>query len=137
MGIFTEAELSYLKAQFLGRIATVKPDGTLQNSPVSFAVDPDTGTVEVGGQAMRTSRKFANVRSNPQVAFVVDDVASVDPWVARGVEVRGTAEALEDVAEPLRPRFGRDVIRIRPRRIISWGVEPGRSEYSKPFARDV
>ena len=41
----------------------------------------------------------------------------------RGIEVRGEAEAIEE-PEPL--------IRIYPRRIISWGLEPGLRE-----ARDV
>ena len=64
------------------------------------------------------------------VAFVVDDIASVDPWVVRGVEIRGTAEALTDV-DPPRPTMSREIIRITPRRIISWGL-------GGPFsARDV
>jgi len=42
---------------------------------------------------LRATKKFKAVRQNGgAVAFVVDDIASVDPWVVRGVEIRGTAE---------------------------------------------
>jgi pyridoxamine 5'-phosphate oxidase family protein len=44
---------------------------------------------------------------------VIDDLASTDPWRARGVEARGRAEA---VAEP------QPLIRIHPERIVSWGL---------------
>jgi pyridoxamine 5'-phosphate oxidase family protein len=30
-----------------------------------------------------------------QVAFVVDDLVSRDPWTVRGLEIRGTAVALK------------------------------------------
>jgi len=71
---------------------------------------------------MGASRKFRNVRGNPNVAFVVDDLASVDPWVPRGIEVRGRGEAVVN-AEPPMPEFSREVIRITPSWIDSWGIE--------------
>ncbi|MFF5108018.1 PPOX class F420-dependent oxidoreductase [Streptosporangium sp. NPDC000509] len=120
---FTEAELAYLEGQRLGRLATTGPDGSLQNSPTGFRVDTETGVVDIYGRAMGTTRKFHNVRTNPRVAFVVDDVASTDPWRVRGVEIRGEAEAVED-HEPPSPHLSREIIRIHPRRIISWGVDP-------------
>ncbi|GGL03205.1 PPOX class F420-dependent oxidoreductase [Planomonospora parontospora] len=121
--VFTRAELDYLEGQRLGRLATVAPDGTVQNSPTGFHYDPATGTIDIYGRAMGTTRKFRNVRANGRVAFVVDDLASTDPWVVRGVEIRGTAEAVED-HDPPSPYLSREVIRIRPERIISWGVDP-------------
>ncbi|GGS63600.1 PPOX class F420-dependent oxidoreductase [Planobispora rosea] len=120
---FTEAELGYLASQRLGRLATVGPDGTLQNSPTGFRYNPGTGTIDIYGRAMGTTKKFRNVRATGRVAFVVDDVASTDPWRVRGVEIRGTAEAVED-HEPPSPYLSREVIRIHPERIISWGVDP-------------
>jgi pyridoxamine 5'-phosphate oxidase family protein len=56
------------------------------------------------------------------VAFVVDDVVSTDPWRVRCLEIRGTAEA---VLDPSGPTAGADAstIRIRPRRIISFGID--------------
>ena len=94
---FTSEELDYLSGQSIGRLATVDSSGAPQNNPVGFLVDEDTGQVLIGGRALGSTRKFRNVRGNEHVAFVVDDITSVDPWVVRGIEVRGTAEALVDV----------------------------------------
>ncbi|MFF5213071.1 PPOX class F420-dependent oxidoreductase [Streptosporangium sp. NPDC000396] len=120
---FTQAELDYLAGQTLGRLATVSPGGVLQNSPTTFHHNPATGTIDIYGRAMGATRKFRNVQANGQVAFVVDDVASVNPWSVRGVEIRGVAEAIEDHDPPM-PYYSREVIRIHPKRIISWGVDP-------------
>ena len=120
---FTELELEYLATQRLGRLATLAPDGYPQNNPVGFFVDAGRGTIDIGGHAMGASRKFANVRANPKVSFVVDDLASVQPWRVRGVEIRGDAEVLTDQEPPL-PGFSREIIRIHPRRIRSWGLDP-------------
>lgn len=122
--VFTQAELDYLTAQPLGRLATVAPDGQVQNNPTNFFVDG--GTIVIGGHALGASKKFRNVQRGSTVSFVVDDLATVDPWVPRGVEVRGTAVALTDQEPPL-PYFSREVIRITPARIISWGLDGPRS----------
>ncbi|MFD0889618.1 PPOX class F420-dependent oxidoreductase [Streptosporangium algeriense] len=121
---FTQAELAYLSSQTLGRLATVGPDGAPQNNPIAFTVRPETGTIDIHGIAMGTTRKFRNVRHDGRVSFVVDDIASRNPWKVRGIEVRGVAEALDDV-DPPQPFLSREVIRVHPARIISWGLEPG------------
>ena len=66
----------YLRTQHLGRLATVRSDGTPQNNPVTFRVD-DEGRILIGGMRMGQTKKFENVRTNPAVAFVVDDLESV------------------------------------------------------------
>lgn len=120
---FTPAELRYLSGQRLGRLATLAADGTLQNNPVAFTVEEETGVVEIGGWQMGESRKFANVRAHPEVSLVVDDIASVDPWEVRGIEIRGRAEAVTGVPrDPGTTLLSREVIRIRPRRVRSWGL---------------
>ena len=86
---FTDAELSYLAAQPIGRLATAQPDGTLQASPVGFRFNAATGTIDIGGYNMAASRKFRNVAANGRVAFVVDDVVSTSPWRVRCLEIRG------------------------------------------------
>jgi len=121
---FTPDELTYLNDQRLGRLATVDAAGAPQNNPVGFVIDAATGHVLIGGRDLGATRKFRNVRGHPAVAFVVDDLASVDPWVVCGVEVRGFAQALTDVDPPM-PGMNREVIRITPHRIASWGIEPG------------
>jgi len=119
---FTNAQLAYLAAQRLGRLATMQPDGTLQVSPVGFGYNPGTGTIDIGGFNMAASRKFRNVADNGRVAFVVDDIASVDPWRVRCLEIRGHAEAIAAPADSAAP-VGGAIIRIHPRRIISFGMD--------------
>jgi pyridoxamine 5'-phosphate oxidase family protein len=119
---FSEAELEYLASQRLGRLATVDRNGMPQNNPVGFRVNIETGTIDIGGTNLGASRKFHNVQGHPKVAFVVDDIASVDPWHVRGVEIRGRAEALTD-QEPRQPWLSPETIRIHPDRIISWGLD--------------
>jgi pyridoxamine 5'-phosphate oxidase family protein len=120
---FTEAERQYLAGQIIGRLATVAPDGSPQNNPVSFRYNPETSTIDIGGHRMGATRKFRNVENNEYVAFVVDDIVSLDPWQVRCVEIRGTAQALRD-QQPPRPGFSNEIIRILPRRIFSFGVDP-------------
>jgi len=144
MGTFTDAEVEYLNSQPLGRLATVGTDGRPHVTPVGVFYDPETRTIVVGGHAgsdMAASKKFRDARRRPEVAFVVDDLASVDPWTPRFVEVRGRAEAHTDGGEAVGVRieagmpFDPAWIRISPRRIVAMGIEGG-----GPFelnARDV
>jgi pyridoxamine 5'-phosphate oxidase family protein len=125
---FTKLELEYLAGQRLGRLATLAPDGYPQNNPVGFFVDAELGVIDIGGMAMGTSRKFRSVQANPKVSFVVDDIASVQPWRVRGIEIRGDAEALTDQEPPMRG-FSRELIRIHPRRIRTWGIDPAGPPY--------
>lgn len=118
----SKAQIDYLTTQPLGRLATVRPDGAPQNNPVGFQYNAETGTIDIGGRDLPNTRKFRNIESNNRVAFVVDDLASVDPWRPRMLEIRGEAEALAD-HEPPRPGFGRGIIRIRPHRVISFGLD--------------
>lgn len=130
--IFTDAELRYLASQPLGRLATAQPDGTLQVSPVGFRVDEVTGTIDIGGHRMAESRKYRNVEDNGRAAFTVDDLASVQPWRPRCVEIRGHAEtAVDDAGEP--------VIRLHPERIISFGLDGDDADVHRRVrhARDV
>jgi pyridoxamine 5'-phosphate oxidase family protein len=69
--------------------------------------------IEVGGRNFARSKKYRDVARSGRAAIVVDDLASVDPWGPRGIEVRGPAEVVDDP-----PR-----IRIHPQRIVSWGLE--------------
>jgi pyridoxamine 5'-phosphate oxidase family protein len=117
-GTFSEAELAYLRTQRLARLATVGPDGAPQVRPVGFRVDDATGDVVIAGFSMATSQKYRNVRREPRVSLVVDDIASVRPWRVRGVEVRGRAQAVPGPGGP-----DTAVIRITPDRVRSWGLD--------------
>lgn len=118
----SEAELNYLNSQRLGRLATVDPTGQPQNNPVGFFLNHDLGVIDIGGGRMGRTKKFRNVRRHPQVSFVVDDLASLQPWHVRGVEIRGRAEALTDWQPPF-PYYSHEAIRIYPERVISWGLD--------------
>jgi pyridoxamine 5'-phosphate oxidase family protein len=118
---FTPGELEYLASQRLGRLATAQPDGTLQVSPVGFRYNPGAGTIDIGGYHMSASRKFRNVADNGRVALVIDDVASVQPWRVRCLEIRGRAEAIDGPGGTA--DVDGSIIRIHPQRIISFGIE--------------
>jgi pyridoxamine 5'-phosphate oxidase family protein len=114
--------VAYLATQRLGRLATVDRDGAPQNNPVGFRYNPDLGTIDIGGRNMGASRKFRNLAANPRVAFVVDDLASTQPWRPRMVEIRGHAEALR--GQDYGQGFSPEIIRIYPDRVINFGLEP-------------
>ncbi|MFI0445225.1 PPOX class F420-dependent oxidoreductase [Actinomadura sp. 6N118] len=119
-----ENELAYLKSQPLARLATVGTKGDPQNNPVGVSYNAQTGTIDIYGYNLGATRKFRNVQGNDQVALVVDDLVSTDPWEVRGLEIRGRAEAISGITPPA-PYFSGEVIRIHPRTVFSWGVEPG------------
>jgi pyridoxamine 5'-phosphate oxidase family protein len=129
--VFTELELAYLREQRLGRLATVQPDGTVQNNPVGFTYNEALRTIDIGGYNMASSQKFRNVAAGSKVAFVVDDIASLDPWTVRCLEIRGVAEALTEPDDST-ARVGGPIIRVHPRRIISFGVDPAASGRRTP-----
>jgi pyridoxamine 5'-phosphate oxidase family protein len=114
---FTQAEIGYLATQRLGRLATAQPDGTLQVSPVGFHCDPELGVIDIAGYNMAASRKYRNVAANGRVAFVVDDIVSIDPWRVRCLEIRGVGQAIDATGS------SGAIIRVHPRRIISFGLE--------------
>jgi pyridoxamine 5'-phosphate oxidase family protein len=122
-GSLSDEVLAYLQSQRLGRLATVDSHGAPQNNPVGFRYNAELGTIDIGGRNMGSSRKFRNLASNPKVAFVVDDIASVQPWRVRCVEVRGYAEAVRDQADQM-PGFSAEIIRVHPERVISFGLDP-------------
>ena len=142
---FTPNEITYLNSQRVGRLATIGPDGVPHNVPVGFHYNAALGTIDIGGHGLARSRKFRDIGRDPRVAFVVDDLAfaqgetDVDrpPWTVHGetvhgMEIRGTAEALNYGGATLGPGFDQDLIRICPRRIIAWNLDEGGQK-----ARDV
>ncbi|MFI5273299.1 MAG: PPOX class F420-dependent oxidoreductase [Ktedonobacterales bacterium] len=125
MSSFTPDEIAYLQSQRLGRLATVGPDGQPHVVPVGFRYNPDLDAIDIGGHGFATRKKYRDVQRNPRVAFVVDDLAAITPWTPRGIEVRGEAEVLQTGGQQIGPGFDPEIFRIRPRRIISWGLGGG------------
>ena len=123
MSVFSPAEIAYLQSQRLARIATVGPDGQPHVVPVSFRYNPDEDTIDVGGHGFAQRKKYRDVQRNPRVAIVVDDLASIDPWRPRMIEIRGEAEVLGTGGETIGRGFDPQMFRIRPRRIVGIGIE--------------
>ena len=134
MSVFTPAEIAYLQVQRLGRLATAGPDGQPHAVPVAFRYNPDLDTIDIGGHGFAGRKKFRDVRHNPKVAFVVDDLPSINPWTVRGIEIRGEAEVLATGGTEIIPGFDPEMFRIRPKRIVSWGIE---GEHFAANARSV
>lgn len=134
MSHFSEVEIAYLQSQRLARLATIGANGQPHVVPVGFRYNPDLDTIDIGGHGFGRSKKLRDARRNPRVAVVVDDLASTSPWRVRGIEIRGEAEALESGGDQMRTGFDPEMVRLWPRRIISWGLE---SEPTRPNARDI
>jgi pyridoxamine 5'-phosphate oxidase family protein len=139
---FKPHEIQFMKTADLARLATVQPDGTLQNSPVGFTYNEDLDTIDIHGYRMSKSRKFRNVASNHTVALVIDDIASRNPWRVRCLEIRGTAQQADSGERHTAPNddhIDDAIIRITPRRIISFGIDDTETEPHKLAAdsRDV
>lgn len=120
MSLFSEDELTYLRAGKLGRLATIDRDGMPHLVPLGWQYNPQLDTIDVGGRVFSRTAKFKNVQRNSNVALVVDDV--LPPWRPRCVMVRGHGEALLEAVgadgQPIGP-----IIRITPTEVISWGLE--------------
>jgi pyridoxamine 5'-phosphate oxidase family protein len=117
MSVFTDRELEYLgerRPERLARIATVGKDGTPHVVPVGWRFNAEADSIDVGGMNLSNTKKFRDARRTGRASIVIDDLQSVDPWAPRGIEVRGSAEAIDGT---------RPLIRIHPERIVSWGIE--------------
>jgi pyridoxamine 5'-phosphate oxidase family protein len=141
MSTFTDAEIEYLYSQPLGRIATVGADGRPHVAPVGVFYDADSDAIVIGGAGdMAGTKKFRDAHRRPHVAVVVDDLASVEPWMPRGIEIRGRAETHTDGGAEAGERVGASFpfqpawIRVWPLRVLSWGIDGDSFDLT---ARDV
>ena len=117
-----DASQRYLASQSHGRLATVGPDGHPQNKPVGFHYNAELSTIDISGIDMEASAKYRNIAARPDVAFVVDDAVSEGAAGVRFVEIRGPAE--QATVEPPPAGLSRHIIRIHPRRLVSWNIDP-------------
>ena len=127
MSVFTEEEIEYLRSQALARIATVGPDGHPHVIPVTFRFNEELDTIDIGGIAFGEGKKWRDAKQNPKVTFLLDDTSgSGKDRQARALEVRGQAELHETGGSEINPRFPNfapQFFRIRPKRIVSWGLD--------------
>lgn len=126
--MFTDKEKAYINSQRLVRLATVSSAGQPDVAPLGFRFDGEKFFI-TGFDITRTF-KYKNVKAgNNLVALVIDDLASVQPWVARGIKIHGSAEVLEN--------DGRATLLITPQRSWSWGIEDLAFKDGKPVSRKV
>jgi pyridoxamine 5'-phosphate oxidase family protein len=121
---FTDEELEYLRSQPLARLATVAPAGQPDVTPVALEVEDTTLWVCGAGEAVLRTRKIRNITAgNRQVALVVDDLPSLDPFVARGIRIYGIAEDPVDRVGMVGPGH---YVRVTPTISWSWNLEGAR-----------
>ena len=118
----TDAEIHYLGNQGLGRLATVGEDGYPRVVPVAFYYNPEAGAIDIRGRGVTGRELFRDVRRTGVAALVVDDV--LPPQRPRAVQGCGDAVMLDTGGKALREDFDDQIIRLSPRRVGSWGLEP-------------
>jgi pyridoxamine 5'-phosphate oxidase family protein len=119
--IYSEPEIQYLKSQRLARIATADRQGKPDVSPVAFEFDGMHFFIGSHSQDIFLStRKYKNVKEgNKEVALVIDDLESIQPWKPRGMKINGTAEVIEHNG-----MFGPGkYLKITPSVSWSWGIK--------------
>ncbi|HEY3687041.1 MAG TPA: PPOX class F420-dependent oxidoreductase [Streptosporangiaceae bacterium] len=117
---FTDEELAYLRSQPLARVATVAPDGQPDVVPLAFEFDGAYFWVGGVGADVLKTRKFRNVGADGgKVALVVDDLVSLQPFVARSMRIYGLAEQPYERAGMVGPGT---YIRITPTVSWSWNL---------------
>jgi pyridoxamine 5'-phosphate oxidase family protein len=123
MSAFTDLEIEYMAGQRLGRIATVGADGQPHVVPTSFRYNAEQDAIDVGGMRMSTTKKTRDIQRTGRASIVIDDV--LPPWQPRMIEIRGTAEVLPAGGKAFGDNFEDTIVRIRPTRIIAFGIDPG------------
>jgi PPOX class probable F420-dependent enzyme len=85
-----------ISASRIGRMATVRSDGTPHVVPITFAISNDMVVTAVDAKPKRTTnlQRLRNLRTNPAVSIVVDHYA--DDWSALWwIRVDGLARIVE------------------------------------------
>ncbi|MBA2248499.1 MAG: PPOX class F420-dependent oxidoreductase [Chloroflexia bacterium] len=117
---FTNEELAYLRSQPLARLATVAAGGQPDVVPLAFEFDGMHFWVGGLGSTVLDTRKFRNVLAdNREVALVIGDMVSFDPFIARGIRVYGHAEAPVERVGMVGPGI---FMKITPTVSLSWNM---------------
>jgi pyridoxamine 5'-phosphate oxidase family protein len=117
MARFTPDELTYLRASSgerqRVRLTIAGREGDFKIVPVRVAYSEDADAIEVAApDALHVGINLPPDDEGAEIELVVEDLASIEPWVPRGVAITGVAEAL---SAP--PR-----VRISPGGVRSWGL---------------
>ncbi len=66
MSAFTAEEISYLRENKLGRLATADAEGQPHAIPVTYFFNEDEDTIDVGGLDFGAGKKWRDVEQNPR-----------------------------------------------------------------------
>jgi PPOX class probable F420-dependent enzyme len=137
----TEAQLAFVEAQRVGRLATADRTGQPHVVPVCYAYAAGSFYIALDAKPKRVAperlKRIRNILDNPQVALVIDRYA--DDWSALAyVLARGVAALLPPgdpehihAVELLRaryPQYGpmpideQPAIAIRVASVVAWGA---------------
>jgi pyridoxamine 5'-phosphate oxidase family protein len=117
---FSDEEIAYLQSQPVARLATVNEDGQPDVVPVAFELDGPHIWVGGVGPGVARTRKFRNIGAGrTKVALVVDDLVSIEPFIARALRVYGDAEPPIERVGMVGPGL---YSRITPRVSWSWNL---------------
>ncbi len=117
---FTPAERAYIESQRIARIATASLTGRPDVAAVRFQLRGDV--IDIGGRVNPATHKWHNVIRNGRASITIDDIASEDPWVVRGIKIYGRAETVERDGTTGR-------ILVHPEIIWSWNINEGAPTY--------
>ncbi len=117
---FTPAERAYIESQRIARIATASPTGRPDVAAVRFQLRGDV--IDIGGRVNPATYKWHNVIRNGRASITIDDIASDDPWIVRGIKIFGRAETVERDGTTGR-------ILVHPEIIWSWNINEGAPTY--------
>jgi pyridoxamine 5'-phosphate oxidase family protein len=125
--ILSQNEIDYLNTQRIARIATVSiiSDRPIQPDVVPVGFDFDGEYIYVSGMNILKSTKYKNILKNRNVAVVIDDLKTVDPWDPRGIRIYGDADVVTRRGGYMDPSGHSEhtYIRIRPIKKWSWGID--------------
>jgi PPOX class probable F420-dependent enzyme len=116
----TDDALAFLRDHHHAVLATLRPDGLPQLSPVTVAVD-DEGYVAISSR--ETAFKVRNLRRDPRASVCVLDNGFFGRWIY--VEGMATIMSLPDAMEPLVAYY----------RAVS-GEHPDWDDYRQAMVRD-
>ena len=118
--MFSADEVAYLNSQPVARLSTLNSGGQPDVAPVAYEFD-GRGFWVGGGATVVNTRKIRNIVAGRRlVALVVDDLVSLQPFVARGVRVYGTAG---DPVERVGLVGSGTYVRISPTVSWSWNLD--------------
>ncbi len=125
--MFSERETEFIKGSWLCRLATADKSGQPHATPIAYVYDGRFFTMNTN----KGNKKHRNLKANPQVAILIDELKP-----KRGLVAYGSAELLEgkdsipfarmlkldiENAKVLFHGIEQVVIRVTPKSKATWG----------------